>query len=363
MRRSIISRVTILLLVGVGLGVLVYFAPAVLVKKDSPPSYDRLIMGGTSVAHIIMENRWKTAYRKEKTIEIDYESCGTTQGLTKLIDKKYAICCAHAPMTDEQKKQARDKGGEVIHVPVVLCAVVPVYNLKELNDKEPLQLSGEVLADIFLGKISRWDDPALQKLNPDTKLPDTKITVVHRSDPSGTTLIFTEYLAEVSAAWKKQMGGAESAVKWPVGVGLPRNTGVADHVTKTEGAIGYVDMVHAVAEDLPHAALQNKDKTAFVKARAESMTAAAEALSADLLADATFPLTNMPGNDSYPICGVIWAVCYQSQAADRQKKIVDFLRWVIHDGQPFAERTAYAPLPKKFVERAELTLKSIKTVP
>jgi phosphate transport system substrate-binding protein len=360
MSRPPISRLVLILLVGAVLALLVYYSPALFIKPEAAAASEHLSTGGTSVAHIIMENRWKTAYRKDKAVEVDYESVGTTQGLKSLIDKKYAICFTHAPMTSEQRQQAREKGGEVLQIPVLLCAVVPVYNLKELNDKDPLKLSGEALADIFLGKITRWNDPVLQKLNPGVNLPDTQITVVHRSDSSGTTLIFTEYLADVSPAWKKQLGSG-SEVKWPVGEGKPRNTGVADFVTQTEGAIGYVDMVHAVAEDLPHAAVQNKDKTAFVKARPRSMTPAAEALSADLPADSPINLINMPGKDSYPISGVIWAICYQAQPPDNKKHVSDFLRWVLHEGQPFAERTSYAPLPERLVKRGDDTLLSIKT--
>jgi phosphate transport system substrate-binding protein len=365
MGRATVIRLSIIVLVGVGLGVLVYFSPAFFIKNDAPPEPPRLKTGGTSVAHIIMENRWKTAYRKEKGVEVEYDSTGSTRGVAQMIEKQYAIGFTHAPLTEGQRKEARGKGGEVVHLPVVLCAVVPVYNLKPLQGKAPLKFTGEVLADIFLGRIDRWNDPALKALNSDTNLPDTKITVVHRKDSSGTTFIFTDYLQGASAAWKKKVGAASNKVSWPVGVGMPRNQGVAAHVRQTEGAIGYVDLLHTVngeLGDLPYGAVQNQEK-AFIHVKPENMTAAAKARAPQIPPDLTFGLTNMPGKDSYPICGAIWAVCYQAQPASEQQRVVDFLRWVTREGQKFAEKTYYAPLPEELVARVDQKLQSITSAP
>jgi phosphate transport system substrate-binding protein len=359
-RRISWVRIAVIAVLGGALGLLIYYSPAFFDQEDRSPAPARLKTGGTSVAFVIVQNRWRTAYRKETGIDVDYESTGSTEGIQRMIDRKYAIAFTHAPLSDEQRQKAQAVGGAVVHLPVVLCAVVPVYHVKELQDKPPLNLTGEVLADIFLGKIERWNDPALKKLNEGVDLPDTKITVVHREDSSGTTLIFTDYLAGASAAWRERIGPAKSEVPWPVGVGKARNEGVALHVQQTEGALGYVDLLHAVKDDLPHAAVQNKERTAFVHAEAENITAAARAVPPD---DATLRLTNRPGKDSYPICGVIWAVCYQTQPTPERKKVVEFLQWVTHPGQEFAKNMAYARLPEELVALADERLKTIKSAP
>jgi phosphate transport system substrate-binding protein len=334
------------------------------IKQDATPNYTVLKTGGTSNVDIILENRWRTAYRKGKSVDPQYESTGSTQGLKKMIDREYAIAFTHAPMPDDLRKQAREKGGDVVHIPVVLCAVVPLYNVKELNAKSPLKFTGEVLGDIFLGKITHWDDPAIKLLNDELKdvLPHTKIVVVHRADSSGTTFIFTDYLVGASKAWKEKHKTAQNVVAWgDVGVGKERNTGVTKHVQETEGAIGYVDLLHAIDAGLPYGAVQNAQGTTFVHATAANMTAAAKALSdTDISDDLTFTLTNRTGADAYPICSAIWAVCYQKQSADDQKLVSEFLTWVTHEGQQFAATTSYAPLPDEIVRRAEARLKLIK---
>jgi phosphate transport system substrate-binding protein len=362
MSRTSVIRIFLIVTVGVALCLLVYLAPAFFSDPGSPAPA-RLSTGGTSVAYVIMENRWRTAYRKEKGVEVDYESTGSTNGVKRMIERKYAIAFTHTPMTEGQREKARGEGGEVVHIPVVLCAVVPVYNVKGLKDKPPLRFTGGVLADIFLGKIGKWNDPALKKLNQGVDLPDAGITVVHRADSSGTTFIFADYLHGASAAWQGQIGPARSEIKWPVGVGVRRSLGVARHVRKTEGAIGYVDLLHAFTGEIPYGAVRNQDDTAFIHAGAENMTAAATGLVADLPADLTFKLTNRRGKDAYPICGAIWAVCYQDQPASDQKKVVDFLHWVTHEGQQFATDMSYAPLPEGLVRRADQKLQLIKAAP
>jgi phosphate transport system substrate-binding protein len=355
-------RLVVIVLVGAGLGVLVYYSPAFLIKNDEPPSYARLDTGGTSVVSFLLENKWRGVYRKEKGVEVHYDSTGSTQGVTQMIGKKYAIGFTHAPMTAGQREEARAEGGEVVHIPVVICAVVPVYNVKGLKDKPPLKFTGEVLADIFLGKIDKWNNPALQKLNEGVGLPDAKILVVHREDSSGTTSIFTDYLHGASAAWRKEVGAAGSKVKWPAGEGVARNHGVADKVYRTEGAIGYVDLLYASYGDgkLQHGAVRNKGDTAFIHAESEKMTAALKGLIAAIPEDLTFQLTNQPGKDSYPICGAVWAVCYQAQPASDRERVVDFLHWVTHEGQKYAKDMSYAPLPEELVGRADEKIKSIK---
>jgi phosphate transport system substrate-binding protein len=321
------------------------------------------------VVHVIMENRWRTAYRKEKGIEVDYDSTGSTRGIREMIAGTYAIGFTHSPITEAQRKEARGKGGEVLQVPVVLCAVVPIYNVKELKDAKPLNFTGKVLADIYLGKIKKWNDPALKELNPDLarELPDKEIIVVHREDSSGTTFIFADFLAGASEAWKEKVGTAANEITWPTGVGKARNSGVTAHVRATDGTIGYVDLLWAFAgekdEKVQHGAVRNKDDTSFIHAEAKYMTAAVQGLLTHIPDDLTFELTNKPGDDSYPICGVIWAICYQNQPAANQKKVTEFLDWIMHDGQKWATDMSYAPLPEELVKRVEKKLESIKVVP
>jgi phosphate transport system substrate-binding protein len=364
--RGLILRVVVLLLIGAGLALAVYYAPAYFITEPKKPTYTHLKTGGTSSVAILMENRWKTAYRDDKSILVDYDSSGSTNGIAQMIDGSYTICFTHAPLSEDQVKQAREKGGEILHVPVVLCAVVPVYNVEELAEKPPLKFTGEVLASIYLGKITKWNDPAIQKLNEGVELPDKKIVPVHRADSSGSTLIFTDYLAGASPTWKKEVGPGKSQIKWPSGsVGMRRTGGVSDYVRQTDGAIGYVDLMNAWADELEYrgvqyGAVENKDHNAFIHVEAENMTAAARAMLADIPADLTFKLTNQPGKEAYPITGGIWAVCYQNQPAANQQQVTDFLRWVIHDGQKWAKNSAYAPLPDELVQRADDKLQTIK---
>ena len=267
-------------------------------------------------------------------------------------------------------RKPRRTGGEVVHLPVVICAVVPVYNLKALAKDKPLKFTGELLAKIYLGDIKNWNHEAIRKLNPDVadKLPDEEIKVVHRKDSSGTTYIFAEYLFAASNTWKDKMKKPKSEIEWPVGTGEERNIGVARYVQQTEGSIGYVELLHAHCDgaDLQYGAVHVQDpkKDIYIHAEPKSMTAAAKSLSAgDIKDDFTFDLTNRPGDESYPICGAIWAVCYRDQPAAQQKTVVNFLEWITHEGQKYAAERTYAPLPEEFVERVDKTLSTIKCVP
>jgi phosphate transport system substrate-binding protein len=360
-----VRRLVVILLVGVVLSVLVYYAPAFFLKEDKSPPVNRLRAGGTSSVDLMIQNRWRNAYRKEKGVELDYDSIGSTAGIKRMIDKDLAVSFTHAPMTEEQRANAQAKGGDVLHIPVVLFAAVPIYNLKELRGKAPLKFTGEVLFDIFLGKIVRWNDPALRKLNDNVDLPDKKIVVVHREDSSGTTFIFSDYLSRASDEWREKIGPGSSEIKWPVGEGKSRNPGVAYYVMDTDGAIGYVDLIFATLPDLQlqYGAVENKDKTAFIHAAPENMTAALKGMPAGTSESLTFNLTNQPGKDAYPISGLIYALCYQVQPALLKQKVVDFLHWVTHEGQQFAAGMTYAPLTPELAERAEQKINSIKAGP
>jgi phosphate transport system substrate-binding protein len=360
------KRLITILIIGACLCAVVYFGQdalvAYLVREKKLPEPVHLRTGGTSVVQFLLENRWRDAYRKAKSIDVVYDSTGSTEGVNKMIDKEYSIGFTHARMSEQQRSAAQGKGGEVLHIPVVICAVVPLYNVKELKNKPPVKFTGEVLADIFLGKITRWNDPALKRLNEGLDMPDKKITVVHRADSSGTTFIFADFLAGASETWRKEMASARSQLAWRVGEAAQRNHGVADVVYRTDGAIGYADRLYSSYGKLQYGAIQNKDRTNFIHVDVKNMTAAVHGMLADIPEDLTFPLTNAHGNAAYPICGAVWAVCYRNQPPTNYQHVVDFLEWITHAGQQFAADMSYAPLPEELVKRAEQKLKSIKGV-
>ncbi len=244
-------RIAIIVLMGGVLCVAVYFAAAYWNRETKPTAKGHLKAGGTSTVALILDKSWRSAYRMHKDVEVDYETTGSAKGVDGMIDGKFPLAFTQAPLTDEQKKKAKDKGGELVQVPVVIYSVVPLYNLPKLKTKQPLQFSGEVLAEIFLGKIKKWNDPALKELNKEVDLPDAEIIVVHREGPAGTTFLFTDYLAGVSSAWKDKVGKASSEVKWPVGVGKTTSSDLVGYVKETAGAIGYVELDYAYPSGAP----------------------------------------------------------------------------------------------------------------
>jgi phosphate transport system substrate-binding protein len=259
-------------------------------------------------------------------------------------------------MDEEELKRARETGGEVVHIPLILGAVVPAYNLEEV--KEPIQLSSQVLADIFLGKIKRWNARAIKLLNPKAALPDKEITVVHRLDSSGTTYVWVDYLARVSPEWETRVGVGKT-VKWPCGEAANGNSGVARLVKQTPGSLGYVELTYSLQEGLPFAAVENKEGV-FVKANPASVRAAADNALSRIPDDLRYSLNNAPGTDSYPICGTVWAVLYVNQPEPKGKLVVDFLRWATHEGQSYATEMSYVPLPPALLSRVEAKLDQIR---
>jgi phosphate transport system substrate-binding protein len=359
--RTSFKRILILVVIGGLLAAAVYASPRFLIKEEPTPSFTNLKTGGTSVVSVLVENRWRPLYLKEKNIKIDYESTGSTAGVDQMMQKQLAIAFTHAPMTPEQRNKAKEAGGEVIHVPIVLCSVVPVYNISQLKGKKPINFTGEVLGKIFLGTIRTWNDPELKAINRDLDLPATPITVVHREDSSGTTLIFTDYLSKACPQWKEKFPRGAAEIAWPVGIGAKRNLNLAIEVANKDGAIGYVDLLytHFRELELEYGAIQNADKSAFLRADRENMTAAAQASLADVHDDLTFDPANRPGSKSYPISGVIYAICYRKQPDASRSLVVDFLHWATHEGQEFAEKMSYAPLPPELIGRVDQRLKLI----
>jgi phosphate transport system substrate-binding protein len=323
-------------------------------EDDKPPC----IHGGGSSFIAPMMKKWSEDYLKAKGVEIDYTLTGSGNGVSHLLRGIVDFACTDLPLTAEQLKQARASGGDVVHVPLALGAVVVVYNLKEVN--EPLQLTGPVVADIFLGKITRWNDPAIEELNAGVDLPNKEITVAHRSDRSGTTALFTDYLSKVSKEWKEKVG-AGWEVKWPVGTASPKAIGMGGFVGETPGTIGYVELIYLKSQERPlkHAKLKNRDGR-FVQATLTSVTAAAENALADITDDLGFSLTNFSGKDSYPICGSVWAVVYAKQTGHRGKRLVDFLTWVTHEGQESVTDLHYARLPNGLVQKVDAKLRKIQ---
>jgi phosphate transport system substrate-binding protein len=266
-------------------------------------------------------------------------------------------------MTEEQLKAARETNGEVLHIPLAMGGVVAIYNVPGVPADQHLKFTGQVLADIFLGDVTKWNDPALKELNPDANLPDLSIKVVSRSDPSGTTAIFAEYLAKSRPEkWAEKKMGKGTSVSFAVGVRAPKNPGVAGEVSRTDGAIGYVELTYAklMKEKAGYGAVKNREGH-FVIASPETVTATAASLS-EIPDDLTFSLVDAPGKDSYPISGTDWAVFYKKQPAATGKPLVDFLRWATakDKGQKHAPDLGYAPLPERLIERIDAKLKQVE---
>jgi phosphate transport system substrate-binding protein len=312
---------------------------------------DSRVNGAGSTFVYPMMSKWADEYDKAKGVKVSYQSIGSGGGIKGMIEKTIDFGCTDRPMSDEQLKEARDSGGDVLHIPLAMGAVVPIYNLEGVED---LTFSGPVLADIFLGKIKKWNDQAIKDLNPQAKLPDQDIVVVHRSDGSGTTYIWVDYLAKVSPEWKERVGVATS-VKWPVGDGVKGCEGVTGAVKATDGSIGYVELLYALQNNIKFGKVINKAGV-IIKADLKFVTAATESALENLPADLRYSLTDAEGENSYPICGTVWAVIYIEQPAGKGKGVVDFLRWCIHDGQTFTEDLHYAKLPAGLVEKADKRL-------
>jgi len=301
-------------------------------------------------------SKWFAEYQKlHPNVQINYQSLGSGAGIRQIMEQTVDFGATDGPMTDEQLRSAP---GRILHFPTVLGAVVPVYNIANVSAE--LKFSGPVLADIFLGKITKWNDPAIAKLNAGVNLPATDITVVHRSDGSGTTYIWVDYLSKVSPEWKKRVGVATS-VNWPAGVGGKGNEGVAGLVKQTPGSIGYVELIYALQNKISYGPVQNAAGE-FVKASTESVTAAAAEAAAKMPPDFRVSITNAPGKGVYPISSFTWILIYENPKDKmKAKALVDFMKWALTDGQRYAPDLGYAPLPEAVVKLEMAALAKIKT--
>jgi phosphate transport system substrate-binding protein len=300
-------------------------------------------------------SKWFAEYNKlHPNVEINYQSIGSGGGIRQVTNQTVFFGATDGPMTNEQLLAAPSK---ILHFPTVLGADVPVYNIPGVRAE--LKFTGTVLADIFLGKITKWNDPAIVKLNSGVNLPSTDITVVHRSDGSGTTYIWVDYLAKVSPEWKSKVGVATS-VNWPVGLGGKGNEGVAGLVTQTPGSLGYVELIYALQNKISYGPVQNMAGE-FVKASVESVTAAAAAAAGQMPADFRVSITNAPGKGVYPVSSFTWLLLYENPKDKAQAKtMVDFVKWALGDGQKFAGDLGYAPLPSEVVKLELAALAKIK---
>lgn len=296
-------------------------------------------------------SKWFDEYNKKTGVQINYQSIGSGGGIRQITEKTVDFGATDGPMTDQHLFAA---DGKILHIPTVLGAVVPVYNIPGLTEK--VKISGAVLADVFLGKVKTWSDPALKALNPGVALPDAPIVVVRRSDGSGTTYCFVDYLSKVSADWKSKVGKGTS-VNWPVGLGGKGNEGVAGMVKQTPNSIGYVELIYAKQNSISFMSVQNKAGN-FVDASIESVTAAAA--SASMPADYRVSITDASGPDAYPISTFTWLLVYERSGGDRGTTLKDFLGWMLEDGQKLAPTLGYAPLPANVVAMLKKTVASIR---
>jgi phosphate transport system substrate-binding protein len=298
--------------------------------------------------------KWFAEFNKlHPNVQINYQPVGSGAGIKQLMSGTVFFGASDGPMTNEQLLAAPG----ILHFPTVLGAVVPIYNVPGLS--QPLTFNGPVLADIFLGKITKWNDPAIAKLNSGVNLTATDIAVAHRSDGSGTTYIWADFLSKVSPEWHTRVGVATS-VQWPTGIAAARNDGVAAIVSQTPGAIGYVELIYALQTKISYGNVVNMNgKT--VKASVESVTAAANAAAAKMPPDFRVSITNAPGDDVYPISSFTWLLLQKDAKDKAQSKImVDFMKWAVTDGQKFAPDLGYAPLPKAVVDQVVKALGQIK---
>lgn len=298
--------------------------------------------------------KWMSEYGKiNPNIRIDYQSQGSGAGIKQIKEQTVDFGASDSPMSDEDLKSAP---APILHIPTVLGAVVLTYNLQGVA--QPLRFAPDVIADIFLGKITRWDDQRIKADNPGVNLPAANIAVVHRSDGSGTSAVFTDYLSKVSPEWKAQVGTGTSP-KWPIGLGGKGNEGVTGQVKQTPNTIGYVELAYAVQNKLPVALIKNSSGS-FVEPSLDAVTAAAAESVATTPEDLRVSITNAVGANAYPIASYTYILAYQEQRdAVKGKALVDFLWWGIHDGEKFAKDLQYAPLPAEIVKRAEARINSI----
>ena len=321
-------------------------------------SAETLINGAGATFPYPLYSKWFSEYAKiDHSVKFNYQSIGSGGGIKQITAQTVDFGASDKPLSDQELSAAAANGSKLLHIPTVMGAVVVTYNLPGVG--KGLKLTSDVLADIYLGKITKWSDPRIVSLNKGINLPNKAIVVVHRSDGSGTTSIFTNYLCSVSPEWKQKVGTGTS-VRWPVGLGGKGNEGVAGQVKTTGDTIGYVELAYAFENKLPYAFLKNQSGH-FVEPSIKTTSAAAAGAAKNMPADYRIALVNQPGKDAYPIAGFTYLLVYEHQKDKAVgKKLVEFLNWELKKGQKMAGALLYAPLPTNVAKMVEHTIKSIK---
>jgi phosphate transport system substrate-binding protein len=327
-------------------------AIVLLAGVSATASAQMMINGAGATFPYPIYSKWFDEYVKvDPSVRFNYQSIGSGGGIKQILAQTVDFGATDGPMSDDNLGKAP---GKILHIPTVAGAVVVTYNLA---GNPSLKLDADTIAGIYLGQIKKWNDPKLAALNSGAKLPDQDIVVVHRSDGSGTTFIFTDYLSKVSSEWK-QKAGNNTSVNWPTGIGGKGNEGVSGQVKQTPGAIGYVELIYAIQNKMPYAEVKNSGGQ-FVKPTIDSVTAALA--TAEIPDDFRFSMTNAPGKDAYPICGATWLLVYEQQKDPAKgKKLVEFLKWAAKDGEKMAKDLDYAPLPEAVQERVLKRINEIK---
>ena len=329
---------------------------ALLCLALSVPAFAQTTLNGAGATFPYpMYSKWFSNYHDaHPDIQFNYQSIGSGGGIRQVLAGTVDFGASDGPMTDEQLAQAKTK---ILHVPTVLGAVVPAYNVSGVSGE--IKFTPDVLAGIFLGKITNWNDKGIASANPGVNFPkDEPIVVIHRSDGSGTTFIFTDYLSKVSSDWQSQAGKGTS-VKWPVGLGGKGNEGVAGMIRQMQGSIGYIELIYAVQNKITYGTVRNASG-AFVKASLDSVTAAAASVKS-MPADFRVSITNAPGKDAYPISSFTWLLIpAQAKDAAKGKIIADFLNWMVDDGQKMTADLTYAPLPASVVTKVKDEIKQVR---
>jgi len=325
---------------------------AIALGLSASASAQMMINGAGATFPYPIYSKWFDEYAKvDPSVRFNYQSIGSGGGQKQILAQTVDFGASDGPMTDDNLSKA---AGKILHIPTVAGADVVAYNLP---GNPALKFDADTIAGIFLGQIKKWNDPKIAATNPGVKLPDKDIVVVHRSDGSGTTFIFTDYLSKISPEWKQKVG-TNTSVNWPTGIGGKGNEGVSGQVKQTPGALGYVELIYAVQNKMPYAEVKNSAGK-FVKPSLESITAALA--TAEIPDDFRFSITNSPGPDAYPISGATWLLVYEQQKdAAKGKKLVEFLKWAAKDGEKMATDLQYAPLPDNLQERVLKRIDEIK---
>ncbi len=327
-----------------------------LMAAVSPVAAQVALTGAGATFPNPIYTKWFDAYHQKTGVQVNYQSVGSGAGIRQYTEGTVDFGASDGPMSNDQMTAVQ---GEVIHLPTVLGAVVVTYNLPSLGDTQ-IKLDGPTIVDLFMGRITKWNDKRLQALNPGVALPDLDVIIVHRSDGSGTSYIFTDYLSKVSSEWKTKVGSATS-VNWPVGLGGKGNEGVTQQVKQTEGGLGYVELIYAVANKLPYAEVRNAAGS-FIQPSLESVTAAAASAKFSANTDFRVSITNAPGKEAYPISSFTWLLVRpKMKDAAKAKAFHDFLSWMITpEAQAMASTLQYAPLPKEVVGLIQARIKTLK---